>query len=244
MSADPSTGIQQDWKQLCVRRGSCTRPQINTLIWKGGEGVGLHNRDSLTHTHAHRHTVIHWHIKGAGTPKVLRFFSCHSETHTTLSQLLRHQRSPGVQTRLWTPEGAALVVWSAGTGHCVNMDLVDTCLWANMQDSRMQEKCVCADLYVCWRWERVVLVCRSGVGGVGAVRSRICLIRMCPVSSVAELGWVPAVFCSSGSTWTNSCSHPAASCVLAPTEKCSAGPSHLGLALQWAPSCSHQIKKC
>lgn len=68
---------------------------------------------------------------------------------------------------------------------------------------------------------------RGGWGGwEGGGSSR--LIRTCPVSSAAELGSGPAVFCSSGSMWPDSYSPPAAFYAPAPDGTCSAGPSHLG----------------
>lgn len=54
------------------------------------------------------------------------------------------------------------------------------------------------------------------------------LIMMCPVSSVAGPESAPAVFCTSGNMWTDSCSPPVAFCVPEPDGTCSAGPSHLG----------------
>lgn len=59
---------------------------------------------------------------------------------------------------------------------------------------------------------------------------------MCPVSSVAVLGSAPAVFCTSGSMWTDFCSPLAVFCAPARDVKYSAGLSHPGPAQQSAPS--------
>lgn len=63
-------------------------------------------------------------------------------------------------------------------------------------------------------------------------------LTTCSASSVAALGSGPAVFCTSGSRWTDSCSPPAASCAPAPGATCSAGPSRPGPARPSAPSCN------
>lgn len=80
--------------------------------------------------------------------------------------------------------------------------------------------------------EWVVLECwgeqRGWVGGGFKQFMCLHLIRMCPVFSVAGPGSAPAVFCTSGSMWTDSCSPPAAFYAPAPDGMCSAGPFHLG----------------
>lgn len=79
--------------------------------------------------------------------------------------------------------------------------------------------------------EGSVRVTKSGGGSGVVTRSSLLrrrLLTTCPVSSVAAPGSAPAVFCTSGSRWTDSCSPPAASCAPAPDGTCSAGPSRLG----------------
>lgn len=65
-------------------------------------------------------------------------------------------------------------------------------------------------------------------GAMRVVKGAQCPITRCPASSVAGPGSAPAVFCTSGSMWTDSCSPLTASCAPAPDGTCSAGPSRLG----------------
>lgn len=71
---------------------------------------------------------------------------------------------------------------------------------------------------------------RGRAAGAGRASEQFvsCLIMTFPVSSVAAPGSAPAVFCTSDSTWTGSCSPPAAFCAPEPDGTCSAGPSRLG----------------
>lgn len=70
-------------------------------------------------------------------------------------------------------------------------------------------------------------------GGSVTVQITVCVyeggpIMMSPASSAAGRGLAPVVSCTFGSTWTGSCSPPAASCAPGPDGTCSAGPSRPG----------------
>lgn len=246
---DSKHALQRDFRHLCCFSQFCTQlshSAVKPVSWVSHSediGVAFSHWGVQTHTEALRantekaQPASHQQALSPCRPccSVLKHSGRSSSGRTSSNRLVCTHRRHCEDVQMYV-QGTKVFL----SGLQCNMQ--DTAAYRSLSRAGLGAVCVQSRWggSVAMQWWRVGAEVRWGWQKFVCVH----LIMTCPVSFVAEPGWAPAVFCTSDSMWTDSCSPPAASCAPAPDGTCSAGPSRLGQVQQWAPFCTHREEGC